>query len=168
LARLLRLDAEPDGPDAMLRLAALVEVGAAHATGSADGIADRLRLSNAERRRLALLTEPPLPVTLDLSEHALRVACYRLGPETVRDLLHLAAARRGDTAEGLEPALAVTRAWQPCAFPLKGRDLLEMGAPKGPQLGDLLEQLESWWIAQDFEPDRAAVLAEAKARLDAA
>jgi poly(A) polymerase len=59
----------------------------------------------------------------------------------------------------------VVAAWEPRSFPVKGRDLIALGAQKGPTLGDLLEHLESWWIAEDFRPDRDAVLAEAKARL---
>jgi poly(A) polymerase len=165
LARLLQL--EPGPPDAILRLAALVEVGKPAAEGSAEAIAERLRLSNAERDRLKLLTEPPVPVAPDLTRHALRVACYRIGKDAVCDLLRLAAARRG-AAEGLEAALAVARDWDGRDFPLKGRDLIALGAPKGPPLGRLLESLEGWWIARDFAPGRDALLTEAERRLSAA
>ena len=32
-------------------------------------------------------------------------------------------------------------------------------------LGDLLRDLEDWWIAADFQPDRATCLARLDARL---
>ncbi len=160
LARLLRL--EPGPPDALLRLAALVETD----RRGADAIAERLRLSNAERARLELLTDPPLPVAAKLPPEALRRACYRLGKAAVADLLRLSAARRGEYS-GLDAALAVVAAWDPRAFPLKGRDLLALGAAKGPALGALLDELEDWWIARDFAPDRAALLEEARRRLAA-
>ncbi len=168
LRRLLPLEPAPEEPagggrpDALLRLAALIDTD----RQGADAIAARLRLSNAERARLELLTQPPLPVAPELTPQALRVACYRLGRQAVADLLRLAAARRG-SRDNLEAALAVVQAWTPCAFPLKGRDLLELGAPKGPALGRVLRELEDWWIARDFRPDRTALLAEARRRLTA-
>jgi poly(A) polymerase len=32
--------------------------------------------------------------------------------------------------------------------------------PAGPRVGELLEEVEAWWIAADFAPDRAACLAK--------
>lgn len=154
LARLLTLEAGP--PDPLLRLAALVETD----REGADAIAARLRLSNAQRDRLELLTQPPLPVAPGMTRRDLRIACYRIGKTAVADLLRLAAARRGGTAE-LQAALTEAAAWPDLAFPVKGRDLIELGARTGPALGDLLEELERWWIHQDFQPDRGALLTRA-------
>jgi poly(A) polymerase len=162
LARLLPLE-EPGPPDPILRLAALVETD----RRGAAAIAERLRLSNAERARLEVLTQPPLPVAPALLPAALRLACYRLGREAVADLLRLGAARSGN-AEGLAAALETVAAWDGRAFPVKGRDLIALGADTGPGLGALLKDLEDWWIARDFAPDRDAVLAEARRRLPGA
>ena len=158
LARLLTLEAGP--PDPLLRLAALVETD----RKGADAIAARLRLSNAQRDRLELLTQPPLSVAPGMTRHALRIACYRLGKTAVADLLRLAAARSGETAE-LELALAEAAAWPDLQFPVKGRDLIDLGGQKGPAIGDLLEELERWWIAEDFLPDRGAILDRARLHL---
>ena len=57
--------------------------------------------------------------------------------------------------------MAEAAAWPDLAFPVKGRDLIELGARQGPALGDLLEELERWWIDQDFQPDRGALLTRA-------
>ncbi|WP_119168565.1 CCA tRNA nucleotidyltransferase [Algihabitans albus] len=158
LARLLALEAAP--PDALLRLAALVDTD----RKGADAIAARLRLSNAERTRLELLTQPPLPVAAGMPRKDLRVACYRLGKAAVADLLRLAAAR-GDETDGLEAALAEAAAWPDLTFPVKGRDLIALGVEKGPAIGDLLSALEAWWIDRDFRPNRAALLARAESLL---
>ncbi len=32
--------------------------------------------------------------------------------------------------------------------------------PKGPRVGELLRELEDWWVSQDFQPDREACLAK--------
>jgi poly(A) polymerase len=54
----------------------------------------------------------------------------------------------------------VAAAWQPKAFPLKGRDATARGVPAGPRVGQVLAAVEAWWIAEDFAPDRAACLAK--------
>jgi poly(A) polymerase len=58
----------------------------------------------------------------------------------------------------LDDALKEVRVWQPKSLPVQGRDLKKLGVPTGPEVGRLLAQVEDWWIAQDFHPDRAACL----------
>jgi poly(A) polymerase len=50
-------------------------------------------------------------------------------------------------------------------FPLKGQDLLKLGVPAGPVLGELLKDLESWWRQQDPPPPRSLCLQQAKQRM---
>jgi poly(A) polymerase len=53
-------------------------------------------------------------------------------------------------------------------FPLKGQDLLKLGVPAGPVLGELLKDLESWWRQQDPPPPRSPCLQQAKQRMTSA
>lgn len=161
LRSLLRLES---GADALLRLAALLPPGEAAARQTAL----RLRLSNAERDLLLLLQAPGFDVALDSGRRTLRLAAYRLGLESLSKLLLLKAAREGASPEALAAALAPLQDWSAPAFPLQGRDLLEMGCEPGPALGRALAVLEDWWIGQDFAPGRDACLAEARRRLEAA
>jgi len=55
--------------------------------------------------------------------------------------------------------------WQPPHFPLRARDAMERGAKAGPALGQLMKDLESWWVTGDFQADRAACLEELTRRL---
>ena len=64
-------------PDAVRRLAALLATDA----GGAAAVAERLRLSNRKMERLALLVAPPLTVTAEADDQALRRALYRLGAD---------------------------------------------------------------------------------------
>ncbi len=162
------------GQDAIRRLAALLRPERAAALA----VAERLRLSNAERDRLVLLAEGKdyLKVDAAVFDHgidddgrALRRLLYRLGPENLRDVVLLDFARRraagrSPAAATLERALAETRAWKAPRFPLKGRDLLALGVPHGPEVGERLERVESWWIERDFQPTRAECLEKAKAQ----
>ncbi len=153
---------EPAGapPDALLRLAALLPPDPA----AAGTVGERLRLSRAERARLADLLEPP-DAALGSDEKALRQALYRRGAALQTDRWRLAWARLGPDGQAakrkaLEAALAEAARWQPKRFPLRGRDATALGVPAGARVGELLEAVEAWWIAADFAPGRAACLAK--------
>jgi poly(A) polymerase len=158
LDRLDRLIELHPRSDPLLRLAALVR-DAAPALASVDRLADRLRLSNAERFRLEQLLELPLPdPTAPLRAH--RLGVHRVGGDVYGDLVRLAQARGH---EGGEAALTLAATWRPPAFPLGGQDLLARGVRPGPDLGRLLEAVRRAWEQADFTLDRAACLE----RLDA-
>jgi len=158
LERLLTL--HPDA-DPLLRLAALLACD----SDCALTIAARLRLSNAERDRLAELCRRPLAIRAGMERKALRRKLYRHGRNSIVDWLYLAASDAKSSRAQLERDLHELAQQPDLAFPLRGRDLLALGARSGPELGQLLKELESWWIARDFEPDRAALLEEARHRL---
>lgn len=175
LAALLALepvyDPAPDPsrePDALRRLAALLPTE----LGLADGLTARLRLSRAEAVRLRVMLEPA-PARDDWrAERPLRRLLHALGRDPVRDLLLLDQARRsaaGAAAEtaGLEAALATVEAWQPVAFPLRGRDAAALGVAHGPEVGRLLKAVEDWWIEEDFRPSHASCLERLRALVEA-
>ena len=39
-----------------------------------------------------------------------------------------------------------------------GRDLLAAGMSPGPEIGVVLNKLEDWWVASDFQPSRDELL----------
>ena len=168
------LEVEPAGwrPDPLLRLAAVL----APEPGVAGVTAERLRLSRIERERLTRLLEPPEgpdgPIEAGLAPPALRHAVYRLGAAAVGELLLIDWARRPERERGvlradLDRGLEEAATWRPPRFPLKGRDAVARGVPPGPDVGRLAEEVEAWWIGQDFAPDRAACLARLEALIDA-
>lgn len=148
------LPLEP-APDAVRRLAALVD-------GDPSGLAERLRLTNEQRDRLAAMAAPGIDLAGD--ERAQRRALHRLGAQRYRDLALLAAADAG-AGDRVGPLLALAEHWRPVVFPLKGRDVTALGVPAGPEVGGILAALEQWWEAADYRPDRPAALAELKRRL---
>ena len=48
--------------------------------------------------------------------------------------------------------------WEPPEFPLVGTDVMKMGVAEGPKVGEILEEIEEWWVEQAFRPDREACL----------
>ncbi|NBC33089.1 MAG: CCA tRNA nucleotidyltransferase [Alphaproteobacteria bacterium] len=141
--------------DPIRRLAALLD----GRIGPAEALAERIRLSNAERERLTALVARSEAVTPDMGGHDLRRLAYRFGRARAEDLVLLAWAA-APAAPGFAPLLAEARRWQPPAFPLKGHDVLALGVPPGPHVGRLLAAVEDWWIAGDFSADREACLAQ--------
>ena len=155
LDRLEKLVALEPGPDALRRLAGVVQVDAA----GLGAIAERLRLSGGERDRLVSLAAPrPLDPTGD--ERAQRRALYHLGAERYRDLAILSAAEGGMDEARLAELLALANRWTPPVFPLAGRDVTALGIPTGPRVGELLASVRRWWEDGDFAADRAACLAK--------
>ena len=142
----------PAAGDALVRLAGLI--GGAGAVEAARVVAARLRLSGAERDRLAALVAGPAP---EADRRALRVAVATLGREVVIGRLHLA---------GADPAVVAMAAGEEVSpFPLRGRDLEALGIGAGRAMGGLLREIEAWWLAGGAAADREACLAEARRRM---
>ncbi|MFV3129934.1 CCA tRNA nucleotidyltransferase [Niveispirillum sp. KHB5.9] len=161
LAALDRLEWLVGEAHPMAHLAALLPTGLSAAADTAE----RLRLSNANRDYLLGLCAPPVDVHPDLTVTSRRHALQKLGPETYRDLLLLAAATRGTPAVELLEALAEAAVWIVVPFPLKGRDVLEQGMTPGPEVGVLLAGVEGWWAAREYRPTREECLAELTRRI---
>lgn len=132
-------------PDALRRLAALLPAESA----TVDQVAARLRLSAAQRKRLAAAAareaEPGDP----------RVLAYRLGRAEAIDRLLLAGA-----------AVAPLAAWDIPRLPLKGGEIVARGISAGPEVSRILRAVEERWVTEGF-PERGRVeeiLAEELAR----
>jgi tRNA nucleotidyltransferase/poly(A) polymerase len=141
-------------PVAIRRLAAL----AVMVEEDAGRLGARLRLSNAESRRLSGMAAQEPRLWAGMAEADARAALYKAGAETFRDRLLIAAARDGGDA-GL---FDLPDRWQPPQFPIKGKHLMSCGFAPGPEFGDTLKTLEARWIASDFTLSRAELLAMAK------
>lgn len=152
LARLLKLEREAD---AVRRLAALV-------ADDAEGLARKLKFSNADRERLVALMAP---VELTTDAVAQRRLLYRLGRELYIDRVLVTAAVTGETA-AVKKLLAAAAKWKPLAFPLRGADIAAAGIPEGPAIGKLLDEIEAWWEESDFKATRKQCLAELKRRVE--
>lgn len=101
----------------------------------ADSIARRLRLSNADRRRL-VAAATPAPVPADP-----RVLAYHIGGEATLDRLLITQDPR------TEQWAATLANWRRPRMPLTGKDIIAMGVPPGPEVSRLLHEIETRWLA---------------------
>ncbi len=152
LQRMAKIDATRGfKADALLRLMLVAKAPLS--------LRDRLRLTNAEVRRLEAIAHHAKPLPR-LRERERRVVLYHLGAETWRDLVRLAWAQSKDpvASEAWRQLLAFADDWPIPRFPLTGKDLIAQGRKPGPALGRELERLEDWWIASDFTEGKEALL----------
>ncbi len=126
-------------PDWRRRLAALLPADPAFA----ETLAARLRLSNADRVRLALAVVP-----LDRSD--LCASAWAIGREAAVDRLLMA----GDA-----PNAAIMAGWQRPRLPVQGRDILARGVLPGPAVAATLIRFERAWVAAGFPAEADAVAA---------
>jgi poly(A) polymerase len=127
---------EHAAPDALRRLAALLPADPA----TVETIAARLRLSSAQKKRLAKAAARVPGDTGDA-----RALAYRLGLTEATDRLLLAGASLGPLID-----------WTPPVFPLKGGAIVARGVHAGPDVARILHSVEDRWIAEGF-PDAARV-----------
>ncbi|MDB5439986.1 MAG: Polynucleotide adenylyltransferase region [Caulobacteraceae bacterium] len=154
LGRLIGLERQRSWPaDALLRLAALLLPG----MEAARTTARLLRLSNAQRDRLIAARGDEVAGLIGLTRA--RQVLYRIGRQAFEDQARLAWANGASGNQDWTGLLSLAASWSPPTFPLTGGDVLAEGLAPGPQVGDILDQLQAWWIDQDFHPDRTALMA---------
>jgi len=162
---------EAVAPDPLRRLAALFDTDE---SGVLE-ISDALRLSKAEHKRLRAMIAPATNLKWDMSDADLQAALHHLGAGAVIDLAllnwaeMLVEALGGLTKEKdgwlhIVETASKARGQEP-VFPLKGQDVLNLGAPPGPEISERLEQVKAWWLSGGCTADRGACLAELKSRL---
>ncbi len=169
LAALADLETSFAVPDALRRLAAVLEVDA----DGARAVAARLKLSNKARGRLVALVAGWIGYAPPADAPGRRRLLYRHGASPCRDLtlLHWAGrlAAEGEVAPAAEALyrdmLGAAASWTPIALPVKGADIMALGVPRGPRVGELLEEMEAWWRDGDFQAGREEILAALRARL---
>ncbi len=135
VARLVVREAEAGiAPDALRRLCALI----APDPIVAEDIANRLKLSNAQRKRMIAVAG-----RADEDAKDPRALAYWHGVEVAVDRLLL---RSGDA----KPLLG----WTPPRFPITGGAIVARGVQAGPEVARILQAAERQWVAEGF-PDSA-------------
>ena len=119
------------------RLAALLPSDRA----AAEGVARRLRLSNAERARIGLAVLPVEAVPV-------YAMAWQIGVEAAMDRLLMA----GQVADAKQLA-----AWERPRLPVSGRDYVARGVGPGPEVAARLARFERDWVAAGFPAEFGAI-----------
>jgi poly(A) polymerase len=142
-------------PQGVVRLAAL----AVEIEEDAQSLRERLRLSKEEHARLLAAVRPLAPSGADWPLTTAKAYLYRVGEQAYRERVLLLWARSGErhSSAAWRQSFTLPERWRPPKFPLGGADVLALGVPAGPRIGELLRALESWWIAGEFAADEGAL-----------
>jgi poly(A) polymerase len=146
--------------DPVLRLAALLPDDQV----AAMGLANRLRLSNADRDRIVAALSPTPVLKSWMSPREIRREVYRSNQAVFRDRATLAwaASPRSATAIQWRGMIALSDGWVPPSLPLTGQEIIAAGVPKGPLVGDVMREVEAWWIDHDFLDDKLSLIEKLK------
>jgi len=159
VARLSRLVALGAPADPLLRLAALLAEGT-----DLGALAARLRLSHAERDRLARLRDPALRLPPDAGAAAIRAALVAAeGAADVAAASWLTQAGAPDDPAAWTALRARIATTPVPVFGLEGRDVVALGIAPGPEVGRLLRLLREEWAADGYRADAAALRARLQA-----
>ncbi len=124
-------------------------------------LARRLRLTRADSRRLVHLAAREPGIRPDLETKDMSALLYRLGSKQFCDRVLLEAAAQGGGSRWVpicQNLMAKAEGWVRPDFPVDGRDIMNLGVHRGPEIGALLSTVETWWIDRSFQPDRSACL----------
>lgn len=161
LARAIAIEAAAGlAADPMRRLSALLVA----VPEDAGRLADRLRLSNAERETLGAIG----PGSVVPSDVDVRACVYRQGKD--RTLAEIVRGWTHDLTVATDDRdwLAVVRealTWTVPKFPLSGADVLARGVAPGVEVGTTLRAIEARWIAGGFKASRAELLTDLDAEI---
>ncbi len=118
-------------------------------------LANTLRFSNAEKNYfIGLYT--PREVFKDLSDKIFYDTYNKIGPDLAKDIAQLGQIR-DEVGNWDTLRLFAEKMGQP-EFPLLGRDVINMGVEAGPEVGQILKQVEDEWIGSGFQMDRETCL----------
>jgi poly(A) polymerase len=166
LERLVAIDTDNFfAPDALLRLAALLPSD----ENVPRAIAEKLKLSNAQRGRLTDIGGAREKIVSYLSIKEVRKLLYLLGRAGFKDRAFLKWAEDPKDSNAIQwrALLALADAWQRPRFPLTGENVKAAGVPEGPLIGRVLGEVEEWWIDSDFIDDQFSLAERLKAVVQA-
>lgn len=128
------------------RMAVLLEEGVGN-------IEFKLRLSKNLYKEILLMRE-------DLKiegEKEIKRLVYKYGNDICRSLVLVSAARNGE-GENLKSLYEVATNFRAPRFPVTGNDVMEAGFSEGKEVGQVLSDVENWWMENDFVPKRLECL----------
>lgn len=154
LTNLMQLETELENKSfPVRRMAALCPMNGEAAKETAKA----LKLSNKDRNDLIALTTEMADFELDADLKTWRRLTHIHGTDFLRNYILLSAARAGDVEMAKTAYDIVTKIRLP-DFQIRGKDIINLGVPAGPEIGTYMRAVETWWIDQDFEPKRRACL----------
>ncbi|MDB9985903.1 CCA tRNA nucleotidyltransferase [Pelagibacterales bacterium] len=122
-------------------------------------------ISNIEKENLLGLSNINKNIVSYMSMREARAALYRLGKSNFINqvLCQWSKDSNEKTTINWRALVEVGASWVKPDFTIKATDVLNMGISEGPKLGEILTELEEWWIDNDFIEDQFSLIERLKA-----
>ena len=132
---------------------------------SIDSFISENPLSKIEQNNLINLSNIHSSIVSYMSMREARAALYRLGKDnfTNQVLCKWSKDSNDKTTINWRALIEVASSWSKPEFTVKASDVINMGISEGPELGEILEELEEWWINNDFIDDQFSLIERLKA-----
>ena len=100
-----------------------------------------------------------------LSIRESRKKLYRIGIKNFQNLLILNWIKDQNIKNDLNwhALYEVAKSFEKPIFPFSAIDVIKMGIQEGPLVGKILDELEEWWIDNDFIEDEHSIFERLKA-----
>ena len=121
--------------------------------------------SNKEKKIIDLLINPNNEIKSYQSVKEVRAILYNFGIDNFTSLtrLYWAKDKKISNISQWRALLAMGQSWKAPKFPISAKDILLLGVPEGPLVGEILSEVEDWWIESDFIDDKASLFERIKA-----
>ena len=122
-------------------------------------------LNNEDSEKLSYLSELDFSIKSYLSIRESRKKLYRIGIENFQNLLILNWIKDQNIKNDLNwhALYEVAQSFEKPIFPFGAIDVIKMGIQEGPLVGKILDELEEWWIDNDFIEDEHSIFERLKA-----
>ena len=122
-------------------------------------------VSNLERDSILKLSNISSKMVSYMSMREARAALYRLGKSNFINqvLCQWSKDTNDKTTINWRALVEVGTSWDKPDFTIKASDVMNMGIPEGPKLGEILNELEEWWIDNNFIEDQFSLIERLKA-----
>jgi poly(A) polymerase len=120
----------------------------------------RMKVSQAEKKRLRGWAQNDTVFEAGLSERDAKIAIYKAGNGLAADRCLIRAAGESDPILRAKwmGFVALSQSWAPPSFPLTGKDMLAEGIKPGPAMGKKLAALEALWVRSAFTTGKEQLL----------
>ena len=100
-----------------------------------------------------------------LSMKEVRSMLYRMGSDNFKNqiILNWAKDINNKNEVNWRSLYEVSNSWEKPDFSIKADEVLRMGIEKGPLVSKILDELEEWWIDNDFINDKFSMIERLKA-----
>lgn len=151
MERVVQLQNRHDAANVIARVAVLAGFDGKYP----EAVGDYILLSNKEKSFFGVLLQSYNEIN-EPSEKEAKFLVYKVGVDiSVQAMLLYGASHKAEIPADL---INFMKRWQVPKFPIDGNDIKKAGVEDGPLIGEMLSYLESWWMEQDFKPDRSACL----------